>query len=401
MIRIVQSHKWNRMVATIHLQQFVIAIDSLFTCDASIIFTGDFNFPNIDWSIRDLMSVENSHCSYSSIFCDFIQRHSLLQYVTSPTRNNNTLDLVFCNDHFAIFDLSVTAPFNSSDHNAVTFNVLSGKSSVANANVQMKYNFQKADWPSIHVSLDNIDWQNLFLNHPIETIWDCFHDVLIKIIDDNVPKFGSSPNVKPHYPKHILKLQSRKHIIWKKWQSSKQESDKLRYLCISKECRAAIFEYTLSKERALVDSNNLGRFYKYVNRKLSSKSGIGVLKNDQNELIYDSAGQASILNKYFSSAFPHDDGTNPLFPTRISDDIGLSSIPFSADDVYKKLVELKPNSAAGPDNHSPLFLKQVAKEIAHPLACIGRLLMLSILIFQKRLILLSTRNYLLNYPVMV
>ena len=57
--------------------QFVITIDPLFTCDASIIFTGDFNFPNIDWSIRDLMSVENSHCSYSSVFCDFIQRHSL------------------------------------------------------------------------------------------------------------------------------------------------------------------------------------------------------------------------------------------------------------------------------------------------------------------------------------
>ena len=63
-----------------HLQQFVTTIDSLFTCDASIIFTGDFNFLNTDWSIHDLMSVENSHCSYSSIFCDSIQRHSLLQY---------------------------------------------------------------------------------------------------------------------------------------------------------------------------------------------------------------------------------------------------------------------------------------------------------------------------------
>ena len=87
-------------------------------------------------------------------------------------------------------------------------------------------------------------------------------------------------------------------------------------------------------------------------------------------MIYDSAGQASILNKYFSAAFTHDDGTNPLFPTWISDDIGLSSISCSADDVYKKLVKLKPNSAAEPDNLSPLFLKQVAKEIAYPLACV-------------------------------
>ena len=86
-------------VTEIHLKEFVTTIESVFTCDAgtdaSIIFTGDFNFPNIDWSVHDLMSVENSHCSYSSIFCDFIQRRSLLQSVTSPTRNNNILDLVF------------------------------------------------------------------------------------------------------------------------------------------------------------------------------------------------------------------------------------------------------------------------------------------------------------------
>ena len=65
--------------------------------------------------------------------------------MTSPTRDNNILDLVLCNDHFAIFDLSVTAPFDFSDHNAVTYNVLSGKGSVADANVQTKYNFKKAD----------------------------------------------------------------------------------------------------------------------------------------------------------------------------------------------------------------------------------------------------------------
>ena len=168
-----------------------------------------------------------------------------------------------------------------------------------------------------------------------------------------------------------MKLQSRKHIIWKKWQSSKHESDKLRYLCISKECRAAIFEFTSRKERALIDSNNLGRFYKNVNRKLSSKSGIGVLKNDLNDLIYDSTDQASILNKYFFAAFTHDDGTNPLFPTRISDDIGLSFIPFSADDVYKKLIKLKAHSAAGPDNLSPLFSNGLQRKLlTHLHACL-------------------------------
>ena len=75
-----------------------------------------------------------------------------------------------------------------------------------------------------------------------------------------------------------MKLHSRKNILWKKWRTSKLDSDRLRYLDISKQCRQAIYEFTLKKESDLVDSSNPGGFYKYVKSKLSSRSGIGVLK---------------------------------------------------------------------------------------------------------------------------
>ena len=305
---------------------------------------------------------------FSSLFTDFIQRRSLFQYVLSPTRNDNILDLVFCNDHFSIFDLSVMAPFNTSDHNSISFKVLSGSNSLFDTNAVPKFNYKKANWGSIHDSLANVNWFNLFSNLPVECLWDCFYTVLINIIDDNVPKFNSMSKSKSRYPKYIMNLQSRKHILWKKWHSSNLESDKCRYLSISKDCRKAIHEFTIKKESALIDSKNMGRFYNFVNRKLSSKSGIGVIRGENNEQIYDPAKQATIFNKYFSASFTHDDGLSQPFPNRVSDDIGLSHIPFSADNVLKKLLKLKPNSAAGPDNLHPSFLKHVGGEIAPFLA---------------------------------
>jgi len=34
------------------------------------------------------------------------------------------------------------------------------------------------------------------------------------------------------------------------------------------------------REKKIIQSNNQGRFYKYVNSKLSNKSGVGMLKNE-------------------------------------------------------------------------------------------------------------------------
>ena len=204
----------------------------------------------------------------------------------------------------------------------------------------------------------------------MENLWDCFHSTLFSVINKFVPKNKSVSGSRTHYPAHILKLQSRKNILWKKWRTSKLDPDRLRYLDISKQCRQAIHEFTLKKESDLVDSSNPGGFYKYVNRKLSSKSGIGVLKNDRGESICDPADQAEVLNKFFASAFTDDDGLVPPFPPRVPADSGLNFVPFSSNDVFKKLSRLKSKSAAGSDGLPPVFLKHIAAEIASPLAFI-------------------------------
>ena len=76
-------------------------------------------------------------------------------------------------------------------------------------------------------------------------------------------------------------------------------------------------------------SNNLGRFFKYVNRKLSRKSGIGLLKDDGGNLVSDPLNQATMFNEFFASKFVNDDGLTPDVQLRTPAGVGISNITFA------------------------------------------------------------------------
>jgi len=65
------------------------------------------------------------------------------------------------------------------------------------------------------------------------------------------------------------------------------------------------------REKKKIQSNNRGRFYKYVNSKLSNKSGVGMLKNEDGVLITDDVERAKLLNNFFCSTNSKDNGVMP------------------------------------------------------------------------------------------
>ena len=348
---------------------FLNSIEQLSICDASFVLLGDFNLPSLNWSTTD-SNVVNAGDSYSSHFLEFIQKHSLSQLVKTPTRKANTLDLVCCNDGYAVYDLEVTCPFSTSDHNAITFKILYDLPSTPDDTSACRYNFKKANWVGINDSLSATDWNEIFHTCSVEDLWDKFHSYLTALIEKFVPKIDPGQTKQHKYPKHIAKLQSRKYILWKHMQNTNSLATKIRYKEVADNCRKAIHNFVAKKETSIIESNNLGKFYKYANRKLSSKSGIGVLKNNRDEFVFSKIGQADLLNQFFASAFTVDDGNLPPFPPCVEDQHGLAFVPFPVSDVKNKLKKLKIESAGGPDGLPPCFLKQTADNIAGPLAFI-------------------------------
>ena len=71
-------------------------------------------------------------------------------------------------------------------------------------------------------------------------------------------------------------------------------------------------------ELNIVNSNDLGLFYKHVNRHFVHKTGIGPLKSTVGRLVIEDAQKAEILNKYFTGMCTNDNGIMPPLPDHVS-----------------------------------------------------------------------------------
>ena len=97
-------------------------------------------------------------------FVDFMVDHGFTQFVTEPTRCNNVLDLLFCNDPILMSSVDVVAPFGSSDHNAVEFPVLSKADVIADddtCDYGRRYIWAQGDYQSMAAYLHNIRWAEI------------------------------------------------------------------------------------------------------------------------------------------------------------------------------------------------------------------------------------------------
>lgn len=130
-----------------------------------------------------------------------------------------------------------------------------------------------------------------------------------------------------------------------------------------------MYKFTVAKERSLIDDGNLGSFYKYVNNKVVSRTGIGAVKDSKGILLEHDADKAECFNKYFSSVFTVDDNFSPPVVDKAPVN-SFTDISFTFDSVRKAVRSLKAKHSKGPDGLSSFFLKQLAESISFPLMLI-------------------------------
>ena len=77
---------------------------------------GDFNCPGISWD-RFKAPADN----IQDLFLDFTLSNGFSQLVNEPTRQDNILDLVLCNEPLHITSVDIQSPMRKSDHASVMF----------------------------------------------------------------------------------------------------------------------------------------------------------------------------------------------------------------------------------------------------------------------------------------
>ena len=175
------------------------------------------------------------------------------------------------------------------------------------------------------------------------------------------------------YPKNIRNLLIRKAAIWRQLKFSKSPQLFSKYYKLANECKLAIFKFDSTQEETILDANNLGAFYKFVNNKIGNKSNIAPLKTSSGDLLTSDLDRANLLNEYFQSIFTLDNGITPQFPSRIDNtNNGISDIEITPEITFQILKKLKTNAASGPDGLPLILFHYTAHSLSVPLSTLFR-----------------------------
>ena len=154
-------------------------------------------------------------------------------------------------------------------------------------------------------------------------MWTAFCQILKQAIDAFVPKCGSNgkpQSIKRLYPRSVRKELFKKHCLWNKCRS---QPDNITYRTLYRECCHKVRHLLRSTEEArelkVINVDNLGAFYHYVNHRLTNKSGISPVYDTQGELVSDNLGKANLLNSYFASVCT-DDNSCLLYTSDAADE---------------------------------------------------------------------------------
>jgi hypothetical protein len=352
-------------------------LNELCPLESTCVITGDLNCADIDW-------LNNSPCNdaLQRLFIDTISELGLLQYVEQPTRGKTILDIVLCNDPLLIVDVTVGMPFSTSDHCIVEFiinNSFSDLCPAKNINSLAKppisfFVWDKANWNDFKTFLNKTDWDHLLSGcEDTEQCWYNFHSVLQYGINAFVPKIDQKSdkkrmNCKLKYPRKMKKLLNKKAILWRKYRKKRTKKRLNAFNIIAKRCKLILEQIETEKENRVLRSTDLGKFYRFVNSKLSSKSGVAPLKYDHGGFAFSSIEKAELLNNYFASICTIDNNVLPIMKHNMPADNLLELIDFNEHDIHTILMKLKSSFASGPDGIPPIFYKKLADPLTEPLA---------------------------------
>ncbi len=206
-----------------------------------------------------------------------------------------------------------------------------------------------------------------------------FYSVLGECINKFVPtrsSKGSKNKPQSHikYPAFVKRLLRRKQAVWRRLKTFRTVKLKAEFRAISARCREAIHKSVRQFEESIIDSGNLGRFFRYANSKLVGKKNVGPLQRPDGSVTVDPEVKAKLLSDFFQTLFTHDKGSVPdaaNLPT--ASPSGLSHIIFTPNLVRRIINKLKQKSAGGPDGIPPIFLKKCCIELCSPLAFLFQL----------------------------
>jgi len=145
-----------------------------------------------------------------------------------------------------------------------------------------QYMWHQANYNSLCKYLSTIDWPIVVYNNPsAEQSWNAVVGILKDAVELFVPKAMhcyQQRKIKPRYPRAHRECAATKRNLWKKLMKRPYDTvlrEKYRTCVYS--WRQLLVSSQTRVEENLISADNVGAFYRYVNRRITSNSSVGVI----------------------------------------------------------------------------------------------------------------------------
>ena len=348
-----------------------------------LLIMGDFNHGDINWETRtspgDFSKTDKIPPCH--LFLETIRDCFLYQHVQENTRvrggdTPSLLDLVITNIENMVNKLEFLSPLGRSDHCIITFEIeCSGKRTSSTVSRPM---YDRGNYTKMKEDL-SINWKQTFehCKDDADKQFEIFcekvkcaektHIPIKKITAGGIHNKTSIP-----LDDNIRAEIKKKHRCWTRLMESKSDEKRLKYNRQRNKVRKLTRQAKKEKELEIAKQvkSNPKIFWKYVNSKTKTRTGIGELNmpgtNDERGKPLKAKSdedKAKILAEFFSSVFTQEkEGDIPSLDKEA--DIFVESCNIDIKEVEKKLERLNPSKSPGPDNIHPRILKELAAELS-------------------------------------
>ena len=384
-----KSHEFNPI-----LDEIQNLFQNLEKPEPTIILSGDLNFPFVKWKRLPDNSCSWEYKCHANATTDEKQQFEklleicnnqfMLQMIEEPTREENTLDLMFTNEINLVTQIEVTKS-SYSDHNMIEMSTNYSFTEKENHNREQSedtefrsFNFhaKTVKWKRIIEMIEDIDWDKDFESSDAIAGGKNVLEKLVICARENAPK-RNNQNKGSKIPRERKKLHNRIKML--KREKHRAYSNERKRRCETKilETEQKIIQNKrnerLEKEKQCIDSmkENPKVFYAFINKQRNRRVEVGPFKKD-GTFIYDGKEISNSLKTEFTSQM--NERTNRENPVQFDEvnEGDLYDIEVTRKKVEDAIDELDENSSAGPDGIPAIFLKKTKKAISKPLALLLR-----------------------------
>lgn len=357
------------------VSDFLNSVSQLMTrarAEDVILLSGDFNLPDISWLNALPTITGHTNTGVSHEFLDGVHELNIFQTVHFPTRENNFLDLLFCNSHDVPVITNRTETAVHTDHSAFEATISLPILQRAKTKPIPRFNWKKADLKLLNRTLQDVLWAKLDDLEGVNDKCDEFYTLLNNAISETVPIMKVNPYKYPvWFNKELIKALKEKNRSHKRWKRTRLMSEYVEFQ-VKRSFFKVLKNITYQSYLKTIDSEvacNPNLLWKYVKSK--SRAPRVPIEVELDSIKSSNPKEScQLFSKFFASTFqPANIQNNNVLPKAyLYDNDCLHTFKISSSEVEHYLSELVNGKSPGPDGIPTNVLKFCSRPLSVPLS---------------------------------